>query len=57
MGRASAAAIEKIIFCEKAGENTMLTVTWLLYGADEGEAEAVRERASGWVDRVFGRRQ
>jgi uncharacterized protein YndB with AHSA1/START domain len=43
------------VFCENAGGQAMLTLTWLLYGTAPDEAEAIRERWSEFVDRLFTR--
>ena len=41
------------VFCENCGGKSMLTLTWLLYGASEPEAEEVREHWTGVVDGMF----
>ena len=41
------------VFCEKCGGKAMLTLTWLLYGESEPEAEKVREHWTGVIDRMF----
>jgi uncharacterized protein YndB with AHSA1/START domain len=45
------------IFCEKCGGKGMLTMMWLLYGASEEEAAAVKEQWSAFADRLFGRQE
>jgi uncharacterized protein YndB with AHSA1/START domain len=42
------------VFCENCGGMAMLTITWLLYDANEGEAESVRTEWTGMTDRIFG---
>jgi hypothetical protein len=42
------------VFCEKAGPNAMLTITWLLYGVGDAEADAIRVDWSEKLDRLFG---
>ncbi|HJZ95472.1 MAG TPA: SRPBCC domain-containing protein [Candidatus Solibacter sp.] len=41
------------VFCESCGGSTMLTLMWLLYGASEQEADAVRERWTRMVESAF----
>lgn len=41
------------VFCENGGGKAMLTLTWLLYDAPQGDAEAIRNRWSAFVDGLF----
>jgi len=41
------------VFRENAGGQAMLTPAWLLCGADEAGAEAVRQQWTGFVDRLL----
>ena len=42
------------VFCESCGGSAMLTLTWLLYGATEEQANAVRGQWSATIDALLG---
>ncbi len=42
------------LFCDGCGGSTAVTVMWLLYDVSAQDADAVRERWTGLLDRAFG---